>query len=357
MPLSRIVDAALEGTVALSFGRLGSTTRRRLEHWQQPVCAPDHVALVTGATSGIGESVATQLAAANWTVWLLGRSEQKLQETIARITAVQPDAKVKPLRADLNRLTDVVAVAEQLRRATNRLDALVHNAGAMSVEYHRTEDDIEQTAQIHLVAPFLLTHELLSLLQATPGSRVITVSSGGMYTQGLDVADLEPTPTRYNGTTSYARTKRAQVVLNEVWATRTEARGITFHAMHPGWVATPGLTDSLPNFDKVRRRRAPTRSCGSPLPPKHWPAMVSSGTTGTPAQPCACQELPCRSRRQWRYGTGPSGTPWPFRGCRADEFGQPQSIQRPTSGRGNRQRRSRSDCGLRVAAKLRRHAL
>jgi dehydrogenase/reductase SDR family protein 12 len=253
MPLSRIVDATLEGTVALSFGRLGSKTRRRIEHWQQPVSAPDHVALVTGATSGIGESVATQLAAANWTVWLLGRSEQKLQETVARITAAQPEAKVKPLQADLNRLTDVVSAAAELRRATSRLDALVHNAGAMSVEYSRTADDIEQTAQIHLVAPFLLTHELLSLLHATPGSRVITVSSGGMYTQGLDVADLEPTPAHYNGTTSYARTKRAQVVLNEVWATRPEAQGITFQAMHPGWVATPGLTDTLPTFDKVLR--------------------------------------------------------------------------------------------------------
>jgi len=250
MPLTRLVDGALEATVALSFGRPGSLVRSRMAHWQEPDKGTGKVALVTGATGGIGLSIATQLAAADWDVWLLGRSETKLASACSQITARQPNAKVHALSADLTNLAAVRSAAKYLLGETERIDALIHNAGAMSHGYLRTVDGNEQTAQLHLVAPFALTHELLPVLRATAGSRVITVSSGGMYTQRLIVTDLDPKPADYDGVKAYARTKRAQVVLNEVWATCPQAKGITFHAMHPGWVATPGLSESLPRFEK-----------------------------------------------------------------------------------------------------------
>jgi NAD(P)-dependent dehydrogenase (short-subunit alcohol dehydrogenase family) len=65
------------------------------------------------------------------------------------------------------------------------------------------------------------------------------------------VAQLEMTAEQYNGTEQYARAKRAQVALNEMWASRFADSGIRFHAMHPGWAATPGVDASLPTFAKV----------------------------------------------------------------------------------------------------------
>ena len=71
---------------------------------------------------------------------------------------------------------------------------------------------------MHVVAPFLLTTALLPLLQATPGARVITVSSAGMYTQRLDLDALATPAVPFNGVRVYANAKRAQVVLNELWS-------------------------------------------------------------------------------------------------------------------------------------------
>ena len=101
---------------------------------------------------------------------------------------------------------------------------------------------------MHVVAPFLLTTALLPILQATPDARVITVSSGGMYTQRLDLDALATPTIPFNGVRAYANAKRAQVVLNERWSKHRAASGVVFHAMHPGWADTPGVRESLPRF-------------------------------------------------------------------------------------------------------------
>src|SRR5689334_6978136 len=85
-------------------------------------------------------------------------------------------------------------------------------------------------------------------LRTTHGARVITVSSGGMYTQPLDLEMLETPRHPFNGTRVYANAKRAQVVLNELWSRQPSAAGVTFQAMHPGWADTPGVKASLPRF-------------------------------------------------------------------------------------------------------------
>jgi NAD(P)-dependent dehydrogenase (short-subunit alcohol dehydrogenase family) len=86
-------------------------------------------------------------------------------------------------------------------------------------------------------------------LAASDDGRVITVSSGGMYSQRLDVPALSPRPDEpFDGVTAYARSKRAEVVLTELWSERLGGRGITFSSMHPGWADTPGVRSSLPRF-------------------------------------------------------------------------------------------------------------
>ena len=251
--LAETVDLALEATVALSFSRIGDQVRDRLFEWSDLTERPmtGKVAIVTGATSGLGLAAATRLASLGASVRLLGRDIARTDAARDRIVTLTGNADVEIGVADLADLDEVRRYAEQVVAYHDRLDVLINNAGALSREHRLTDDGIELTVQTHVVAPFLLTHELLPLLNATPGSRVITVTSGGMYTERLDVDRLEMGPDGYDGVKAYARSKRAQVVLNGQWAARTAATGVTFHAMHPGWVDTPGVQTSLPDFYRI----------------------------------------------------------------------------------------------------------
>jgi len=104
---------------------------------------------------------------------------------------------------------------------------------------------------LDVLGPHLLTSLLRGRLE--PGARVIWVSSGGMYGQRLHADDLEYEHGEYKPTTGYARTKRAQVVLSELWADELREDAVVVHAMHPGWADTPGIATSLPGFRRLTR--------------------------------------------------------------------------------------------------------
>ncbi len=261
----RLADTALEATIIGSFSRIGFAARRALFDWdaEPTVDMSGRVVLVTGATGGLGLAAATALAQRNADVWIVGRDRRRTDAARRAIAGVVPDSRLTTAIADLAVLDDVRNLADRVSRSVPRLDVLIHNAGALTHDLRYTVDGLEITAQVHVVAPFLLTTALLPVLQATPGARVITVSSGGMYTQRLDVDALAAPPTPFNGVRAYANAKRAQVVLNELWSKHRAASGVVFHAMHPGWADTPGVRESLPRFRALLGRLLRTPSQGA----------------------------------------------------------------------------------------------
>jgi NAD(P)-dependent dehydrogenase (short-subunit alcohol dehydrogenase family) len=134
-----------------------------------------------------------------------------------------------------------------------RLDVVVDNAGAIYPDRQETEDGIERTLAILVCGPYVMERELLPLLRSTPGSRVIAVTSGGMYAQRVHFDDLQWRSRTFNGPAAYAQAKRIQVALVREWALRTRGWDISFNAMHPGWADTPGLADALPQFQRLMR--------------------------------------------------------------------------------------------------------
>ena len=105
-----------------------------------------------------------------------------------------------------------------------RIDVLVHNAGVLPGRAERRRPhDLELTFATHVAGPFLLTRLLETRLAESGDARVVWVSSGGMYTQRLDLADVDWTGREYDGVRAYAETKRAQVVLAELWAEELRA--------------------------------------------------------------------------------------------------------------------------------------
>jgi NAD(P)-dependent dehydrogenase (short-subunit alcohol dehydrogenase family) len=147
-------------------------------------------------------------------------------------------------------LEAVRALADRLLGSVERLDVLVHNAGALSAERLVSPQGHELTVASQVYGPFLLTTLLLAALRRARG-RVVTTSSGGMYAASLEVERLEMPPGRYRGAEQYARAKRAQVTLNEMWAECSPGDGVVHHAMHPGWADTPGVSTSLPVFRRI----------------------------------------------------------------------------------------------------------
>ncbi|MFP5308051.1 MAG: SDR family NAD(P)-dependent oxidoreductase [Actinomycetes bacterium] len=255
-PLARrAVDAAMEATVVPSFSRIGYAVRSRLyPGWQDldTFGLTGRRVVVTGANSGLGYATAERLAGLGASVHLLVRSDEKGRDTVARIATATGSTDVTFGVADLADLASVRAFAADVVERFEHVDALVHNAGAMFSQRRETVDGIETTFQVHVVGPFLLTGLLLPALRAAPRppARVVWVTSGGMYTEKLDVAKFE-SPDDYRPAVAYARAKRAQVVLTDLLGQRLDREEVVVHTMHPGWAATPGVERSLPVFNRV----------------------------------------------------------------------------------------------------------
>lgn len=254
--LAQGVDAVLEATVVGSFSRIGYGVRSRLDRWPEADRQRDlegRTVLVTGATSGIGLATAMRFAHLGASVRFLARNATRAVAARARIEQATDGDSVDVAYdlVDMSDFDDVRQFATRFLDANPDLDVLVHNAGALTRDFRQAPDGTELTLAAHLFGPFLLTGLLLPALRRRTPGRVITVSSGGMYTQQFDPDDLEMAAEHYDGTVAYARAKRAQVVLNHEFGRRVPAREVVFHAMHPGWVDTPGVESGLPTFHRV----------------------------------------------------------------------------------------------------------
>lgn len=247
----RVVDVVLEAPVVPSFTRVGADVRAAIDGWSSP--APGSIAgrvvVITGGTSGIGRAAARELAVAGAEVVVTGRDARRTGAVADELTR-STGGHVTAEGADMGDLDAVRSLAARLVAAHDRIDVLIHNAGALTPDRRTSPQGFEQTVASQVYGPFLLTSLLVPQLAGSQG-RVLTVSSGGMYTSNLEVDRLEMDERDHRGAEQYARAKRAQVTLNEMWAERLAPTGIVCHAMHPGWADTPGVAESLPVFRKV----------------------------------------------------------------------------------------------------------
>jgi dehydrogenase/reductase SDR family member 12 len=253
-PAARIADAALEATIAGSFSRAGLAARS----WFLPEFTADdrpsfanRVAIVTGATSGLGLATATELARRRGAVHFLARDRGRAEMARRQIIAETGNGSVSYGIADVTDLASLGEFAGGFAAEHNQLDVLVHNAGAIYQGYQVNNGGIELTFAGQVAGPFALTTMLLPQLLAAAPARVIVVSSAGMYGQPLARSVTPMAPTDFRGVTAYARAKRAQVALSAEWARRFSVLDIAFHAMHPGWADTPGMAASLPTFRRL----------------------------------------------------------------------------------------------------------
>ena len=204
-----------------------------------------NVAVITGASSGIGKEAAKQLLKQGWRVIGMGRTPERCRQAEIELSeyTTSPD-QLSMLIADLALMSETRTAADAISRLTGRVDVLLNNAGGVTAELKMTCEGNENTFASNHLGHFLLTQCLLPLLQKSAGksapgaTRVINVSSAAHQQAGpFDWKNMQ-SPDRFNSVAVYCQVKLANILFTRELAKRLSADGIVAHAMHPGIVAS-----------------------------------------------------------------------------------------------------------------------
>lgn len=191
--------------------------------------------LVTGATDGLGRALAAELAAEGATVLIHGRNAQRGEAALAEIAERATGAPPRLLLADLASLAQVRGLADEVEASTERLDALVNNAGigtSLPGDGARLQsaDGYELRFAVNYLAGYLLTRRLVELLTASAPARVVNVSSAGQMPIDFDDPLLVH---GYSGVRAYCQSKLAQILFTFDLADELEGVGVSATALHP----------------------------------------------------------------------------------------------------------------------------
>lgn len=218
------------------------------------------IAVITGATSGLGLQTALVLARCGATVVVAARDAGKTAAAMDQIRSAAADGQAESVELDLASLESVRKAAVELAARFPRIDLLINNAGVMMPPYGLTADGFELQFGTNHLGHFALTGLLLPALLPLAGSRVVTVSSNGHRAGSIDFDNLMSNR-RYNRMSAYARSKLANLMFTYELQRRLSAAGAHTIAVaaHPGNARTdlvrhmPAVTDRLmsPRFAAV----------------------------------------------------------------------------------------------------------
>jgi NAD(P)-dependent dehydrogenase (short-subunit alcohol dehydrogenase family) len=197
----------------------------------------DKLAIVTGATSGIGLETCIGLAIQGFHVVMVGRNPAKSEAARKRVWQAAPDAKLDVLLADFASLQDVRALAATIFDRYPRIDVLVNNAGMFDVKREISKDGFEMTWAVNHLAPFLLTNLLLDRIKYFHSARILNVASTAHQRGWIDWDDLQKTK-NYKWLEAYSQSKLANILFTRELARRLAGTGVTANSLHPGIVAT-----------------------------------------------------------------------------------------------------------------------
>ena len=200
------------------------------------------IAVITGATSGLGELVAIQLAERGYDLILTARSKERAAATRKQIYEHAPSAQVDVFYGDLSVMRDVVRVGNEIVNTHSRIDVLLNNAGIHAFEPRITSEGLSEMVAVNYLAPWLLTHLLQPSLQKAGKARVINVASEasrhhGVLTLPDDLTDTTPFTAR-GSSAIYGKTKLLNIMFTAELARQWTGTGISVNALNPGFNVT-----------------------------------------------------------------------------------------------------------------------
>jgi NAD(P)-dependent dehydrogenase (short-subunit alcohol dehydrogenase family) len=196
------------------------------------------VALVTGASSGLGAETARVLAGAGAAVTLSARKVEKAEAVAARIRERTPDAELEVLALELDRPASVRAFAKSWLARHPALNLLVNNAGVMACPLARTPEGWEMQFATNHLGHFLLTALLAPALRAGAPARVVNVSSAGHRFSPVLFDDPHFEQRPYDKWVAYGQAKTANVLHALALDRRLRGAGVRAFAIHPGAIVT-----------------------------------------------------------------------------------------------------------------------
>jgi len=193
--------------------------------------------VVTGATSGIGEVAALELARKGARIVFVARNPLRRDATLARLMVANDKAEHAAYLADLSRLSEMKRVAGEIAAAEPKIDVLINNAGAIFARRETTPDGLEMTFATNHLAYFVVTNLLLERLKAAPGARVVSTSSAAHKSGKLNFDDLQAEKS-FSGFRAYGTSKLCNILFTRELARRLSGTGVTATCLHPSFVAT-----------------------------------------------------------------------------------------------------------------------
>jgi NAD(P)-dependent dehydrogenase (short-subunit alcohol dehydrogenase family) len=194
------------------------------------------VALITGATSGIGKETAKELAKMGATIVFTTRDDKKGKETKEEIVRYSGNKDIHVLFCDLASFDSIRKCCEEFKEKFDRLDVLINNAAIWDYTRRVSKDGIENILATNLLAPFLMTHLLLDLLKKSAPSRIINLTSG-LHSGTINFDDIEFTK-KFSGFKAYRQSKLGVILSTRLLAKKLEGTGVTVNTVHPGMTNT-----------------------------------------------------------------------------------------------------------------------
>jgi NAD(P)-dependent dehydrogenase (short-subunit alcohol dehydrogenase family) len=210
--------------------------------------------LITGANSGIGFVTAMELAKMGARILMVCRDTARGTQARAAVAGVATGEVPELLLADMSSQQAIRTLADDLRRRFSRIDVLINNAGGMFAERALTADGIERTFATNHLGPYLLTNQVMDLVRAGGGGRIVNVAAE-VYPSRLDFDNLQGEKS-YGFLSAYFRSKLENIIFSMDLARRLEDTGVTVNCMSPGPARTrfgdnmTGLAGLLPRLVK-----------------------------------------------------------------------------------------------------------
>jgi NAD(P)-dependent dehydrogenase (short-subunit alcohol dehydrogenase family) len=200
--------------------------------------------VITGATGAIGKATAIELAKPGNKLILLGRNKEKLDNVIKEIKSATANANIEGVIVDFSDITSVKKAASQIKNKITQLHGLINIAACYKAKRVFTKDLFESMFGVNHIAVFVLTKELLSLINATPGAKVLTVSAPS--STPINFSDLNGEK-KFSAFTAFGASKMANLLFTFALSKRMHGVGTSAIAFHPG-LTKSSLTHEMPFF-------------------------------------------------------------------------------------------------------------